>query len=181
MCFVSICVAIRASRVGERLSVLPEMLPVGNATKPRAFRRFWTRAPRAVSLAHAALDPPTPWIRVRRREAPRENSPEAHARTPRTHAMDLKSMINDAKKRELSIYERFSQYDKDGSGEIDEVRRRRRRDDAAKSRVRVRRRARGRARAFPRRVSHPRERRECVHFSHPRSPTTRFSPPTPAG
>ena len=157
--------------------MLPKMLCHGNATKPRAFRRFWTRATGAVSRAHEAVDPPTPWIRARHREAPRESAPEAHARTPRTRAMDLKSMINDAKRRELSIYERFSQYDKDGSGEIDEVRRRRRRGDAAKSRARVRRRARGRARAFPRRVSHPRERHECVHFSHPRSPTARFSPP----
>ena len=70
--------------------------------------------------------------------------------------MDLKSMINDAKKRELSIYERFSQYDKDGSGEIDEVRRRRRRDDAAKSRVRVRRRARGRLTPRPSPLWHER-------------------------
>ena len=113
-------------------------------------------------------------------ETPRSSTGERAGGTredPRTRAMDLKSMINDAKRRELSIYERFSQYDKDGSGEIDEVRRRRRRGDAAKSRARVRRRARGRARAFPRRVSHPRERHECVHFSHPRSPTARFSPP----
>ena len=155
--------------------MLPKMLCHGNDETARV-SAIRTRATGAVSRAHEAVHPPTPWIRARHREAPRESAPEAHARTPRTRAMDLKSMINDAKRRELSIYERFSQYDKDGSGEIDEVRRRRRRGDAAKSRARVRRRARGRARAS--RGAFPPSRAPRMRpFQHPRSPTARFSPP----
>lgn len=36
--------------------------------------------------------------------------------------MDLKSMIHEAKSREMGLYEKFQEYDGDGSGAIDEVR-----------------------------------------------------------
>ena len=36
--------------------------------------------------------------------------------------MDLKSMIHEAKSREMGLYEKFQEYDADGSGAIDEVR-----------------------------------------------------------
>ena len=40
-----------------------------------------------------------------------------------TAAMDLKSMIHDAKSREMGLYERFQEYDTDGDGSIGQVRR----------------------------------------------------------
>lgn len=36
--------------------------------------------------------------------------------------MDLKSMIHEAKSREMGLYEKFQEYDGDGSGAINEVR-----------------------------------------------------------
>ena len=49
---------------------------------------------------------------------------QAHARreAPTSAAMDLKSMILEAKSREMGLYEKFQEYDADGSGAIDEVR-----------------------------------------------------------
>ena len=43
-------------------------------------------------------------------------------RTPTSAAMDLKSMIHEAKSREMGLYAKFQEYDNDGSGFLDEVR-----------------------------------------------------------
>lgn len=43
-------------------------------------------------------------------------------RTPTSAAMDLKSMIHEAKSREMGLYQKFQEYDADGSGVLDEVR-----------------------------------------------------------
>jgi len=43
-------------------------------------------------------------------------------RTPTSAAMDLKSMIHEAKSREMGLYQKFQEYDNNGSGVLDEVR-----------------------------------------------------------
>ena len=70
-------------------------------------------------------------------------------------------MIDDAKNREMTIYERFSQFDKDGSGCIDEVR-------AARSDSRVRRsHARRGTGGAPRRVRGPSREPPSVALCYP--------------
>ena len=43
-------------------------------------------------------------------------------RNPTSAAMDLKSMIHEAKSREMGLYAKFQEYDSNGSGFLDEVR-----------------------------------------------------------